>query len=105
MYCANPRTILFSDFTEEAAKAEIEKLQGHPSSGWDGTITYQGWDKGNIESAYLICEGDQAIPPPFQEQVAQMIKATIVERCSGGHCAALSQPQAVVQYLEKVATQ
>ncbi|KAG8531192.1 uncharacterized protein KY384_004550 [Bacidia gigantensis] len=48
-----------------------------------------------IASTYLICEGDQAVPPQYQEQLANMASAHI-ERCSAGHSPQLSQVEMLV---------
>lgn len=55
-----------------------------------------------IPSTYLICEGDQAAPPQYQEMFAANANSR-VERCSAGHSPHLSQVDMLVQKIEGAA--
>jgi pimeloyl-ACP methyl ester carboxylesterase len=72
-------------------------LKHQPAQGWDDTITYAGWKE--VPSVYLICEGDNILPVPLQEQLAGLANSKI-ERCSAGHMSQLSQPKRVAEVIK-----
>ena len=97
MGCANARNVFFGDLDDALASEWLGKLKSQPASGWDDTVTYCGWK--DVPSVYLVCEGDQAIPPPLQEQLAGMAGSKI-EKCAAGHMVMLSMPDKVVEIIE-----
>ncbi|KAJ5149391.1 hypothetical protein N7448_000969 [Penicillium atrosanguineum] len=95
--CVQPETLLFGDLPE-AEKAEwLTAIKTQPAEGWDDTVSYTGWK--DVPSVYLICEGDNALPIPLQEQLAGLAGSEI-ERCSAGHLPMLSQPEVVVRVVQ-----
>ena len=50
-----------------------------------------------MPSTYVLCEQDQAIPPPAQEQMSQ--RAGSVHRLAASHSPFLSMPDRVVELL------
>lgn len=100
MTCATPEKILFSDLNEAEATKWVGELKPQPGAGWDDTVTYCGWEE--VPSVYLVCEGDQALPTPLQEQLAASANSKI-ERCSAGHIPMVSQPERVVEVIKDAA--
>lgn len=96
MYCATPDKLLFNGLSEEDIATWTKALASQPASGWNGTVTYAGWK--DVPNVYLICEKDQAIPPPLQEQLAGMAGSK-VERCDSGHMVMLSMPENVADVI------
>ena len=78
----------------------IAKLHSQPASGWDGTVTYAGWN--NTPSVYLCCEVDAVIPPALQHQMVEMAGSE-VETCDAGHMVMLRLPEKVVEVIRKAA--
>ncbi|KUI59774.1 (S)-hydroxynitrile lyase [Cytospora mali] len=102
LFCKAPRDLLFNDIADDKeAQAEVDRLTFQPGFGWDGKVEYAGWTE--IPSAYLICEKDACLPPPLQRQIAEAAKTSPIESCDGGHCAPITQPQAVLDFIVKVA--
>lgn len=92
-----PETLLFGDLPE-AEKAEwLTAIKPQPAEGWDDIVSYTGWK--DVPSVYLICEGDNVLPTPLQEQLASLAGSEI-ERCSAGHLPMLSQPEVVVRVVQ-----
>lgn len=100
MYCAIPEKLLFNDLSETDAERWKGALRSQPASGWDGTIAYTGWK--DVPSVYLVCENDQCIPQPLQEQLAEAAGSKI-ERCAAGNMAMLSMPHRVAAVIEAAA--
>ncbi|KAJ5703611.1 hypothetical protein N7493_011536 [Penicillium malachiteum] len=96
-HCAQPEVLLFGDLQEDEKAQWLAALKPQPAQGWDDTVRYTGWK--DVPSTYLICEGDNALPVPLQEQLASLAGSTI-ERCSAGHLPMLSQPGAVVDVIK-----
>lgn len=100
MHCAIPEKLLFNDPSEEDVTACSKALKPQPAAGWDNTITYTGWK--DVPSVYLVCEGDQALPPSLQEQLAALVGSK-AEKCSAGHMFMLSQPEKVAEVIQNAA--
>lgn len=68
-------------------------------------MTYAAWR--HIPSTYLLCDGDNAIPPALQESMVETVKAAgvpiTVERCQAGHSPFLSVPEVVVGMIRRAA--
>ncbi|KAJ5935040.1 hypothetical protein N7466_004587 [Penicillium verhagenii] len=91
-YCAQPEILLLGDLPEEEKAGWLDAIKPQPAQGWDDTVSYAGWK--DVPSVYLICDEDNALPVPLQEQLAALAGSKI-ERCSAGHLPMLSQPEAV----------
>lgn len=89
--------MLFGDLPEGEKTKWLATIKPQPAEGWDDTVRYTGWK--DVPSIYLICEGDNALPVPLQEQLAGLAGSEI-QRCSAGHLAMLSQPEAVVGVIQ-----
>ena len=100
MYCATPEKFLFNDLSPEDATEWCKTLSCQPSSGWDGTIDYAGWDK--VPSVYLIAEGDAILSKEVQLEMAK-VAGSEVERCSAGHCCMIGQPERCLEVVRRAA--
>lgn len=98
MWCKNVKDVLFNDLDSPTAEEWIAKLKSQPATGWDDEVTYCGWQ--DVPSFYLVCEGDQAIPPPLQVQLGESAGSKI-ERCAAGHMVMLSMPEKVLAVIEE----
>ncbi|KAL2855897.1 hypothetical protein BJY01DRAFT_231521 [Aspergillus pseudoustus] len=98
LHCAQPEKLLFGDLPDDEKATWLAAIRPQPSRGWEATVEYAGWK--HVPSVYLICEGDNALPVPLQEQLAALAGSR-VERCSTGHLPQLSQPEKVVEVIER----
>ncbi|KAL8722510.1 MAG: hypothetical protein Q9225_001026 [Loekoesia sp. 1 TL-2023] len=97
LLCADAQNILFNDLDPAVADEWVGKLKPQPASGWNGTVTYCAWK--DLPSIYLVCEGDQAIPPTVQHQLAQGANSKI-ETCAAGHMPHVGIPERVAEVIE-----
>ncbi|KAL9026839.1 MAG: hypothetical protein Q9196_004556 [Gyalolechia fulgens] len=89
---------LYNDLPAEEAALWESRLVAQSSKVQETKLTRAAWK--SIPSTYLITEGDQAVPPQYQEAFAQQTGST-VERCSSGHSPQLSQPEMLVQKISE----
>lgn len=92
-------TIFYGDVAAADLEAAQARIAPHTISSMAAELTGAGWH--DIPSTYVICEQDQAIPPPAQEAMAQ--RATNVIRLQSSHSPFLSQPDKVADILAEVA--
>ena len=97
MHCLTPDKLLFNDLEPAVAEKWVNALQLQPAEGWNGTVTYCGWRE--VPSVYLVCEGDQMIPPPMQVQIGEMAGSKM-EKCGAGHMPHLSMPEKVADVVK-----
>jgi hypothetical protein len=57
-----------------------------------------------MPSAYIFCDEDQALMPPVQEQMAQLLGTQTTYRLRSSHSPFLSMPDQLADVLEKLAT-
>lgn len=93
--------MLFNDFPPDLADVWIAKLQCQPASGWDDVVSYAGWKK--VPSTYLVCEADAVLPAAIQRDMATLAGSEVLEMCSGGHMAIISQPERVAMCVRRAA--
>ncbi|KAL8732131.1 MAG: hypothetical protein Q9181_004046 [Wetmoreana brouardii] len=99
-YILHGETTLYNDLPSSEAASWASKLVAQSYRVQSTKLTRTAaWHF--VPSTYLICENDQAVPPPFQETFATTAKAHI-ERCDSGHSAQLSQPQLLVRKIDEV---
>jgi pimeloyl-ACP methyl ester carboxylesterase len=65
-----------------------------------GAVTEPAWK--SKRSWYLVTTEDKMIPPPAQHQMAKRAGATVAE-AKGSHAIYVSQPQAVINLIERAA--
>ena len=99
MRCKNPRETLFNDIaSDEEAEQLVGQLQCQPGTGYDATreIGYPGWK--NVPSTYVVCQDDEIILPPLQEQLAEMVGASL-ETLDAGHLSIITSPKEVARII------
>ena len=94
----DPRTIFYNDLDENTAKHWISKLQVHSWPTLSSKLSYAAWQ--HVDSAYLLCEADNAIPIQVQEAMAGSMAT---ERCSASHSPFLSQPEVTTAFIRRQA--
>jgi pimeloyl-ACP methyl ester carboxylesterase len=86
-------------FYSEAPTATAEwaeaQLQPQSLSSFTDRVDFAGWRK--VDSTYLICTRDQALPPAIQRRMAQHTKRTV--EIGSDHSPYLSQPAALAAVL------
>lgn len=98
---------IFSDMSDQAEVAKYHgSMNRHSSDSYSGKATYEAWK--DIESVQIIPQSDLIIPTAVQEEmyertVKQHGKVRRVAVEGGGHCVNVSQPEAVVKEMLKVA--
>lgn len=100
MHPISPAETMFHDLEEGEKEKWMKGMKCQPSEGWDGTTTYCGWRE--VESVYLVCEGDRILPVKVQEMMAEMAGSRIV-RCASGHMVMLAMPEKVVEVVIEAA--
>lgn len=68
---------------------------------FSGASTFEPWHV--TPTAYIICEEDRALPPPIQEQMAEMLSTKWIYRLKSSHSPYLSMPDKVADILEELA--
>ena len=95
----------FADSFAADVTAEEAALMADSQVPWGvnalaGSVTVPAWK--SKPSWYLVAKDDRMIPPPAQRQMAGRANASI-EEVAGSHAIYVSQPQAVVDLIEKAA--
>lgn len=68
---------------------------------FSGEVTYEPWQ--DVPCAYIICEEDRALPPPFQELFASKFGGPQnIFRLPSSHSPFLSMPDRLVDVLLQV---
>lgn len=93
-----PREVFYADVEEQVAAACEARLSLQSIPSFADTLTAAAWTE--IPSTYVICEQDQAIPPPAQEAMSG--RAGTVHRLSTSHSPFLSQPEELAAILTGV---
>ncbi|KAL8837897.1 MAG: hypothetical protein Q9176_005373 [Flavoplaca citrina] len=90
---------LYDDLPADEATLWESRLVAQSYRVQETKLTRAAWK--HFPSTYLITEGDEAVPPQYQQAFAQQIGAA-VERCSSGHSPQLSQPEMLVRKIDDV---
>ncbi|KAK3319447.1 Alpha/beta hydrolase fold-1 [Apodospora peruviana] len=99
------RPLFYSDLPTEAADkawASVCKFQSHKSLS---TFPRFIESEITIPKTYLLCEKDQAVPPEFQQMMAQVGKFEHVVKLDSGHSPFLRKPGDVVEAIVTVCNQ
>ncbi|GKZ65960.1 hypothetical protein AnigIFM50267_010319 [Aspergillus niger] len=68
---------------------------------FSGASSFEPWHV--MPTVYIICEEDRALPPPIQEQMAEMLSTKWIYRLKSSHSPYLSMPDKVADILEELA--
>ncbi|KAF4811522.1 putative methylesterase 11 [Colletotrichum siamense] len=97
-----PVEICYNDLDEEAAAEAVLGLKCHSYRTFFSKLTYAAWR--DIPVTYILCERDNAIPPPAQQQMIDASKVdVVVERMDASHSPFLSRPNDVTAALRRSA--
>ncbi|GAA0467399.1 hypothetical protein Ade02nite_88760 [Paractinoplanes deccanensis] len=95
----NPRTSLYADLPDDEAEAAVAQLVGQRLQSFCDRVTAEpAWR--SIDSTYIVCEQDQAIPVPEQERMAA--RAKNVRRMPTSHSPFLSRPAELAAVLDEI---
>jgi pimeloyl-ACP methyl ester carboxylesterase len=83
--------IFYADVDTDVAHAASERLELQSTASFGSELTGAGWRE--IDSTYIVCEFDMAIPPAQQIKMAS--NAGTVHRLASSHSPFLSMPDAV----------
>ncbi|MGI5520283.1 alpha/beta hydrolase [Micromonospora sp. CA-259024] len=97
---ADPRNSLYADLSDADAEAAISQLVDQRLQSFADRVAEPAWR--SIQSTYIICANDQAIPVPLQEKMAG--RATSVRRIESSHSPFLSRPAELAALLDEIVT-
>ncbi|KAA8641981.1 hypothetical protein EYZ11_004253 [Aspergillus tanneri] len=96
------RKVFYNRCDPADVEEALDMLGSFPSGPLTVPATYTAYRE--IPSTYIVCENDNALPLPFQERmIAQGGGVFHVERCQEGHSPFLSNPEFVVQCIQRAA--
>lgn len=93
----------FNDLSEIDAQTYFKKLTPEPFGVMESTVKNNGLWTVSIPTAYVICTQDQALSPDICHTYAQRLSNPMVFEIQAGHDVMLSQPQLLVDVLERFA--
>ena len=94
----NPTAVFYNTCTPEVAASAVSQLRTQSITSFEQPITSVAWK--SIDSTYIICEEDQAIPLFAQEAMSQ--RAMKVVRIDSDHSPFLSKPSELAQLLAEI---
>ena len=94
----NPQSVFYNTCTKEIADEMASTLREQSLISFNQPITKVGWKE--INSIYVICEQDQAIPLFAQEAMSQ--RAGKVVRMNTDHSPFLCQPKALAEIINSI---
>jgi pimeloyl-ACP methyl ester carboxylesterase len=92
----DPMTAFYLDVDAAQAEAAVARLRTQTLASFADPITAAGWH--DIESTYILCTEDRAIPYPAQQ--AMSARAGTVRTMKSSHSPFLSQPRELVALLD-----
>ncbi|KAH8423411.1 alpha/beta hydrolase [Aspergillus melleus] len=103
MYPKNPRENFYSDLDDETAAKHLAALVTHAPEAMRTPLTYEAYR--DVPTSYILCTRDVGFPVVAQQSIAGIPGEGVVRTydVDGGHCAMLSQPQAVADVIHDVA--
>lgn len=90
-----PETVFYGDVSQDLIDAAVPRLTTQTLSSFAAPQNRAAWE--DIQSTYLICDEDRALPPPAQEAMSQA--ATNVITLHSSHSPFLSQPEKMAEIL------
>lgn len=99
---SNSAQIFYNDVPAPETVAHVAMLQRHAVGAFWSKATYNAFK--HIDSTYLICENDNAIPLVAQEHMISQPGARFtVERCKASHSPFLSMPELTANFIRRSA--
>ncbi|KAJ5889047.1 hypothetical protein N7495_009088 [Penicillium taxi] len=99
IYSSQQEAIFYHDMTAEEQQSAISKLLPQPRRCFLEPITYESWH--DIPSFFIFCDQDAALPLPFQEAFAAILKNPGTFHIESSHSPFFSVPEKVVEGLEQ----
>jgi pimeloyl-ACP methyl ester carboxylesterase len=96
----DPGTSLYGDVPDQDRAGAISQLVHQSMLSFVDTVTEVAWR--GIESAYVLCENDQAVPMDLQEILAG--RATTAYRLASGHSPFLAVPAELADLIDEIVT-
>lgn len=92
---------VFYNGVDAATAEELEgKLVGHATGSFESKVSYAAWK--HVQSTYIVCEKDNAIPAEVQEKMAGQPGGKItVERLDAGHSPWMTDLEDTVKVIRK----
>ena len=94
---ANPTEIFYNTCTKEVAESAASQLRTQSLEAFNQAITETAWRE--IDSTYIICERDNAIPVFAQEAMSQRCSRTL--RMDTDHSPFLSAPKELAEMIKR----
>ena len=94
---ANPIEIFYNTCTQEVAEKAASQLRTQSLEAFNQAITETAWRE--IDSTYIICERDNAIPVFAQEAMSQRCSRTL--RIDTDHSPFLSAPKELAEMIKR----
>ena len=88
---------LYGDCPPDVASAAAERLTPQSVAAIATPQTVAAWQE--LPSTYVICDQDQAVPPPAQDAMAS--RSATVERLPSSHSPFLSRPDDVAAIVRR----
>ncbi len=100
VHALTPETVFFNDVDAATTADAVGRLQPQSLAFATDRLTNAAWR--TVDSTYVICEDDNAIPVFAQEAMAR--RATRTERLRSGHSPFLSRPAELAAIVTRTAT-
>ena len=94
----NPAAVFYNTCSKEVADAAVAQLRTQSLAAFNQEITKTAWSE--IDSTYIICEQDQAIPVFAQEAMSGRCKEVV--RINTDHSPFLSAPKELAQIINNL---
>ena len=95
----DPTGMFYGDMPRLEAEEAAKQLVPQSAQSFREVLTEAAWH--TVPSAYIVCEGDQALPAQAQEVLAQ--RSGVVHRIAGDHSPFLSKPAELAALLSEIA--
>ncbi|KAL3443284.1 alpha/beta-hydrolase [Aspergillus insuetus] len=104
MYPKKPKEMFYGDLDDEAASKYLAEIVPHAPEAMHTPLTYAAYY--DVPTSYILCARDVGFPLFAQRKIAGIPGEGVVRTYTvdGGHFAMLSQPQAVADAIQDVAT-
>jgi pimeloyl-ACP methyl ester carboxylesterase len=98
-----PEEVFYNDVEPAMAEEAVKRLRLFSEDTCHCPVTYAAWKE--IESNYLVCELDKAVPPEAEEAMANLSggKWKRVEKIKAGHSPFLSRPNETAEFVRRCA--
>ena len=108
MVIVDPKEVFYNDVSQAEAEPWIALMRRQPASTFASIVDSVAWENGLIPCTYLMCEKDQGVYFWLQQKMLDGVKDQsgkpwMIERCSSGHSAWLTQVETVVNLIDRCA--